>query len=233
MILAGIILIGGAGRSLAFMLMPPPHGTIRNNVVPLLPSSREQVIGPENMAQQPPFYHQTNKLITPQELQEYLRADIMRRCSELTLLGWVGRAYLAVPLLFDFLFPQAFEFEPYSEIAAACFSRPGFFDCTFKEGSIGGAKGIPFRFQIDASGGHGTREATQNGISSPINSVKLVSIGCDLFAFDADRNKGGLSRMNFKDTKDLCETINNDASHKRLMVEAVTDVIFSKLSRKP
>ena len=47
--------------------------------------------------------------------QSYLRADIARRYSELFALGWLGRVYLVVPLLFERLFPAVFDFTPYDD----------------------------------------------------------------------------------------------------------------------
>ena len=44
-----------------------------------------------------------------------LRRDIGRRLDELTLLGWLGRAYLLAPSLVDRLLPALFAFGLYQE----------------------------------------------------------------------------------------------------------------------
>ena len=102
--------------------------------------------------------------------QEMLKADILRRCRELLLLGWLGRAYLIAPLVVDALSPSVFGLTPYSAAAAPCFEdvAAGVRVCTLRESSVGGVKGIPFTLRFE------------RGTGSTDYRVELLGIGCDL-----------------------------------------------------
>ena len=45
--------------------------------------------------------------------QAYLRADIARRYGELFALGWLGRAFLFAPPIFEKLLPAVYNFEAF------------------------------------------------------------------------------------------------------------------------
>ncbi|CAE8722090.1 unnamed protein product [Polarella glacialis] len=164
--------------------------------------------------------------LAPTELQQWLRADIMRRYKELKLLGWLGRAYLAVPFVFKKFLPAIFQLSAYDSNAAACFTRGGCVDCTLREGSgIAGPKGIPFRLMLDMAAEDPKR----------IKEVKLLSIGCDLTREDGEdaaqvTAEGNWSRMSLDAVQEVCDLINTDAPTKRLVVKAITSTIFKKLS---
>lgn len=153
-------------------------------------------------------------------LQDYLRADILRRSSELTLLGWLGRAYLtpARPLL-DALLPRLFELTPYDAGAAACYDDGlGRLDVTLRERSVGGAKGIPFRLELRAG-------------TSGVTAARLLAIGCDLTREDAASAsaEGGAAVMSAGAVDALCESLRG-AAPKRLVVRAIVAAIFTQLA---
>jgi hypothetical protein len=73
--------------------------------------------------------------LEPSVLQDYLRNDILRRGNELIALGWLGRGYVAAPIIFN----NFFRLQSYSNDTAICQSLPGggmMIECTLKESSI-------------------------------------------------------------------------------------------------
>ena len=175
-----------------------------------------------------PFADFSNaKQVSDSDLQQFMRADIMRRYTELTLLGWLGRAYLAIPF-FERLFPQVFALSPYGMNAAACYSGPQFLDCVLKESSVGGPKGIPFRLQFDLAPGCQPSRDT----SFHIEAATLRSIGCDLRRQDAAEatSEGGLERMSEEQVQALSRFINTHTPTKRLVVSTITSTIFKRLA---
>ena len=185
------------------------------------------------------FFNGETEALAEEELQRYLRADIQRRCTELILLGWLGRCYCAAPFIFDQLFPDVFRLVPYSSSAAACFRRPqGVVDVVLKEGSIGGAKGIPFRLRIATVR---SESAAKDAEAVRIESAELLSIGCDLRRAPQETDPRDVedeeevvwTRMNDGEVARLCADINDGvdaAVNKRRVVETITRAIFSKLS---
>ena len=149
-------------------------------------------------------------------LGDALRADIMRRQSELMLLGWLGRATLAVPFVVKAVLPSVFQLTAYDVQAAPCYSREGIVDCTLRESSVGGVKGIPFQLRL---------ETTQAG---SVVGAQLVGVGCDLTA-DALAAKEDEARMDQESVDALVTAVNSDESAKRLIVEAITREIFERL----
>jgi hypothetical protein len=202
------------------------------------------------------FNGETDEL-PPDELQRFLRADIQRRYRELILLGWLGRAYIVAPFLFDKFLPDIFRLSAYAPSAAACLAKPeqGIFDCVLKEGSVGGPKGIPFRLLL--------RTDSSQPVSLPwgrrrIESVTLLNIGCDLrraqettFAagspeeqqwrqqrqrwqqrYDGNSSGDGYEpwqRMGDEEVAALCAAA-GEGGNKRIIVAAITSAIFSGLS---
>ena len=165
--------------------------------------------------------------------QDFLRTDIGRRFSELTALGWLGRAYLTAPQIFELFAPQIFRLEAYDADVPNDLGDL-IFECTLKESSIVG-RGIPFCLRLEME-----REEPTS-----IAAATLISIGCDLkraaataaavAGGDADDCSGG--NANGDDALaararlvDLCERINGERRTKRLVVAAVCSAIFGKLS---
>lgn len=165
-----------------------------------------------------PFNEQAKELLSPLLLQRYLRADILRRYTELTLLGWLGRGYLTVPFLFDRFFPTLFNLTQYRAGTVGCYQGPGVLDCTLKEGTIGGPKGIPFRLILDVEEPSTAR--------FHVKSARLLSIGCDLREGADSVSAKGIG-MSAKGIGAICDSINTDSTTKRLVVEAITSAIFS------
>ena len=162
--------------------------------------------------------------LPPSTLQESLRTDIMRRYTELTLLGWLGRAYLAFPCLWDRFAPTVFELAAYDATAAACFERPGLVDCTLKEGSVGGVKGIPFRLLLETADGDGGEPR--------IVRASLRAIGCDLTREDAATatSEDGATRMSEERVRALLRAVNGDSVTKQLVIGAIVRAVFGKLA---
>ena len=162
--------------------------------------------------------------LPPSTIQDSLRTDILRRYQELTLLGWLGRAYLALPFLWNRIAPTVFELVAYDAQAAACFERPGVVDLTLKEGSVGGVKGIPFRLRL---------ETEDSGRGEPrVVRATLLGIGCDLTREDAAQatSEGGAERMSEESVRALLHVVNDGGATKRLVVGAIVDAVFGKLA---
>lgn len=104
--------------------------------------------------------------MAPAELQAWMRRDIGRRRAELVLLGWLGRAWLAVPALFEALAPAVFRLEPYED-EELVYETSTTVECVLKESSVVG-RGVPIRFRLgrDAQGA--------------VVAAELVAVGCDL-----------------------------------------------------
>jgi len=104
--------------------------------------------------------------MAPAELQAWMRRDIGRRRAELVLLGWLGRAWLAVPDLFEALAPAVFRLERYEDEALA-YETTTAVECVLKESSVVG-RGVPIRLRLgrDAQGA--------------VVAAELVAVGCDL-----------------------------------------------------
>lgn len=139
-------------------------------------------------------------------MQQYLARDMLRRNSELTALGWVGRAYLALPGLFDWAAPQVLRLQPYPDATAPCYERPdGTLDVTLAERSVvGGPKGIPFRLELPRD----------------LTTARVIAIGCDL----APQRSG--APMSDSEVSALCARL-----CKRVVAEAITECVFGKLAR--
>lgn len=152
------------------------------------------------------------------EMQQMLRRDVGRRCTELTLLGWLGRAYLLVPVVFDRWLPTVFELTAYDASGAACYEVPGSIDCTLKEGSVGGVKGIPFHLRL----------LTANDGS--ITGAELLGIGCDLTSEAATGSGERAGRMGVDEVRNLCERLGADAEAKQLVVRAITRAVFGPIA---
>ena len=136
--------------------------------------------------------------------QDFLRADIARRYNELFALGWLGRAYLAAPPLFEKFFPAVFNFTPY--VDSQCVNERNACFVTLMESCVV-ARGIPFHLKLDNDSG-----------------PSLLGIGCDLAAAPADAvqvDEGAAA---------LCERINADGTMKRQIVRAVASTIFRRLN---
>ncbi|KAL3921963.1 MAG: hypothetical protein SGPRY_004725 [Prymnesium sp.] len=186
----------------------------------LLPGRRAELPSAREPSRLTPFRQQL-RLPAPQ-LQTALRTDVMRRQAELMLLGWAGRAYLAAPFAVERIAPSLFQLQAYNQSAAACFERPGKVDCTLREASVGGVKGIPFRLELE------TKNTAQTVVAA-----RLLSIGCDLSREDAAvaTHENGMDRMDNSRVCELVEIINSDKAVKRLIVEAITRAIFGRLPR--
>eukprot|EP00966_Prymnesium_polylepis_P179459 4154928-Prymnesium_polylepis.1 len=149
-------------------------------------------------------------------LGDALRVDILRRQSELMLLGWLGRATLALPFVVKVVLPSVFQLTAYDVQSTPCYSRDGIVDCTLRESSVGGVKGIPFQLRLEMS---------QAG---RVVGVRLVGVGCDLAAaVSAAEDKE--TRMDQQSVDALVTAVNSDESAKRLVVEAITREIFERL----
>lgn len=192
------------------------------------------------------FKGQTDRL-PPHELQRFLRNDIQRRYTELILLGWLGRIYGVIPLLFDRYWPELFELRPYSSTAAACFYTNSSTDgvavyCVLKEGSVGGPKGIPFHLTLRIT--PQLLPLQQLPLSSQpawqschVECVELRSIGCDLMGHSPEEGPAAAGgdgetswkRMGDSEVSDLCASMSR-AENKRVVVAAITRTIFSRLS---
>lgn len=155
--------------------------------------------------------------LAPAIVQSSLQADILRRSSELMALGWMGRAYLVAPWLFDRWFPAVFCLEPYDAADAAARTYrveddETLIECTLRESSVI-ARGIPFRLQIRTS------EDQRS-----VESVTLIGIGCDLFGVcTAGDFLPGINAT------DLLATINTETDTKQLVVRSIVHTIFERL----
>ena len=177
----------------------------------------------------PPLFPDHLSAIDQAQSQQMLRADIGRRVSELIALGWLGRAYLALPILFRVLLPQLFLLETYDDTAIGFRSRPTtsdsgaasvIYELTLMESSIV-SRGIPFRLALEAE------EANPRKITA----ARLVSLGCDLDAAPTTSAPSTpTSESQTPLAQALCEAINNEAATKRMVVTAVVDAIFRELS---
>jgi hypothetical protein len=103
--------------------------------------------------------------IKPSVLQDWLREDILRRSKELIALGWLGRAYITAPIVFNKVFPTLFRLQSYNDTALSTILPDGktVIDCTLKESSIL-SRGIPIRLLFLMR-------------DVKIESVKLLGIG--------------------------------------------------------
>lgn len=133
--------------------------------------------------------------------------DISRRYTELFLLGWLGRAYLVAPPLFQKFAPAVFRFTPYDD--SQVFERDGARYVTLMESSVV-ARGIPFHLKLDDD-----------------DEPSLLGIGCDISAATAQVE---LATGTTEAATRLCERINADASVKRRVVRAVSSTIFRRLT---
>lgn len=158
--------------------------------------------------------------VSEPDLQAALRLDVERRLTELTLLGWLGRAYLAAPFLFEKAFPSVFRLEPY-ENSTSTVGKQGV-ELTLRESSVV-QRGIPFCLQL----------ATTGDSESSITDAALLGIGCDLraaAAAAAATTTPSASADRIPSADALCARIQGDRSTKRLVVRAITAAIFGKLS---
>ncbi len=152
-----------------------------------------------------------------EQMQHMLRRDIQRRYDELTALGWLGRVWLAVPLVFDVLWPNLFKLDAFEPAVAPCYRRDdGRMLCTFKESSVL-ARGIPFHFELETDGGVITR-ATLLGIGPDLCGETAVASGWV-----------GDSRMDEASVEKVCRAIQANRGVKRLLVLAVVSTIFQRL----
>lgn len=143
--------------------------------------------------------------------QSYLRADIARRYSELFALGWLGRVYLVVPLLFERLFPAVFDFTPYDDSRVD--ERGAGIVVTLKESSVV-ARGIPFHFKLAEDA-----------------EPALAGIGCDLASATESVSDSAVERAaTMRAATTLCNHINTERSMKRRVVHAVSRTIFERLT---
>ena len=152
------------------------------------------------------------------EMQQMLRRDVGRRCTELTLLGWLGRAYLLAPWAFDRWLPTVFELTVYDASAALCYELPGSIDCTLKEGSVGGVKGIPFHLRLLTAD------------DGSITGAQLLGIGCDLTSEAATGADERAGRMGVDEVAGLCERLGADAEAKQQVVRAITRAVFGPIA---
>ncbi len=135
---------------------------------------------------------------------------------ELFLLGWLGRAWLALPFLFDALFPSVFRLQSYEPSAVKCFQQTGQVTCTLKEISVV-PRGIPFRFNI----------STHKNDWTVITSASLVGIGPDL---TTQPNVHDMRQMIEEELVTLCDHINSNRASKRILVTAIVSTIFERLT---
>lgn len=143
--------------------------------------------------------------------QSYLRADIARRYSELFALGWLGRCYLVVPLLFERLFPAVFDFTPYDDSRVDESGTEIF--VTLKESSVV-ARGIPFHLKL-----------------SDDAEPALAGIGCDLASATESVSDSAVERVaTLRAATTLCNHINTERSLKRRVIRAVSQTIFERLT---
>lgn len=153
----------------------------------------------------------------PSSLQDYLRSDILRRSKELIALGWLGRAYTTVPIVFNSFLPSLFRLQSYND-ESLCTSIPiprggMIVDCTLKESSII-SRGIPIRLRLFMD-------------NDRIESVKLLGIGCDV-KVDSKGNDEKVVSTPMNATH-FCDSINMNAVNKKLVVKAITSSIFRNI----
>mmetsp|Transcript_17986 Transcript_17986/g.46607 ORF Transcript_17986/g.46607 Transcript_17986/m.46607 type:complete len:313 (-) Transcript_17986:53-991(-) len=160
---------------------------------------------------------------TEPSLQRMLATDIGRRNQELTALAWLGRAYLAVPFIFDALFPAVFNLDIYDDDVSLRYEggpRDGIVECTLKESSVV-ARGIPLRLRFSLS-------------DERVSRAVLLGIGCDLkraAASGADLH--GVACLSTAESRRLCDQINTDQEMRQLVVRAIVDTVSRKLARVP
>jgi hypothetical protein len=156
---------------------------------------------------------------------DWLRADIARRYGELFALGWLGRAYLFAPPVFEAAFPAVFRLESYEDGTAVQVDEDGAIDVTLRESSVV-QRGIPFRLRLET--------ADDGGSVRSIQSASLRGIGCDVVR--AARGASGQTLSSSEATTvpttadSLCDQINGDRRTKRLVVRAIASTIFRRLS---
>jgi len=151
--------------------------------------------------------------VPPAELQPMLRRDIGRRYSELLALGWLGRAYSAIPSVFQMVLPAVFQLEPYDEESS--YERAGVVRCTLRESSVV-TRGVPLHFILQTDVGPAWR----------IRSATLLGIGCDL---RTGPGEGDAAEMSGAAVRALCDEINTDGPTKKLLVDAIVEAVFGKL----
>ena len=139
--------------------------------------------------------------------QAYLRADIARRYGELFALGWLGRAFLFAPPIFEKLLPAVYNFEAFDIGARAV---PDGVEVTLRESSIV-QRGIPFKLRLQVK-------------DDAVQSATLLGIGCDVLTAAADGDDG------LEDSDALCDLVNGDRQSKRRVVEAIASTIFERLA---
>eukprot|EP00802_Teleaulax_amphioxeia_P023311 Tamp_23867.p1 GENE.Tamp_23867~~Tamp_23867.p1 ORF type:complete len:241 (-),score=39.32 Tamp_23867:93-815(-) len=171
-----------------------------------------------------------------------LRRDISRRYVELIALGWLGRAWLAAPFLFDALLPPVFNLQGYESAVAPCYRSGRRILCTLKEASVV-ARGIPFRLALHSSAtatsSSSTAITTATSSSTAIttaaataasdysfSAATLMGIGPDLGASPVP----DAEQMSTAEVAALCEHINTDRSQKRLVISAIVRTIFQRLT---
>jgi hypothetical protein len=154
--------------------------------------------------------------IKPSVLQNWLREDILRRSKELIALGWLGRAYITAPVIFNKVFPSLFRLQSYNDTALSTKLPDGktIVDCTLKESSIL-ARGIPIRLLF-----------LMNDVN--IESVKLLGIGPNVKGEVKDNNDNSVTYTPLNPTL-LCESININTINKKLVVKAITSGIFNNI----
>ena len=155
--------------------------------------------------------------VSREQMQGMMRRDIQRRYDELTALGWLGRVWLAAPLVFDVLWPNLFKLDAFEPAVAPCYRRDdGRMLCTLKESSVL-ARGIPFHFVLETDG-------------AAITRADLLGIGPDLCGVTAVA--GGwadASRMDDASVQNLCNAIQTNRAVKQLLVLAIVSTIFRRL----
>jgi len=155
------------------------------------------------------------------ELQAMLREDIQRRLSELILLGWLGRAFLAVPFLFARFAPSVFHLDLYEgegELCVFTSDTSGAIECTLRESSVV-SRGIPVRLRIEPVAG---------ADADDVGRISLVGVGCDVL--DAVRgDKDTRVPLSHSEAEALAARLARPSTKKRL-VRAVSSTIFDRLS---
>ena len=161
-------------------------------------------------------------VLSAEDIQAALRADIRRRRTELILLGWLGRAYCAAQPIFEVLRPSFFRLDAYDD-APGCATADGTgrtLSVTLKESSIVG-RGIPLSLEVRTGLGPGL----------DLRSVRLVGIGCECPPAAGRGGAGGAAQSSPTVSEALCRHLNEDRRAKGAFVSAIASDIFSRLAR--
>jgi hypothetical protein len=166
--------------------------------------------------------------LEPSEVQEWLVRDIGRRRAELVALGWLGRAYLAVPALFQLLAPRVFELQLYEahgdsgRLEELVYATDETVDCVLAEGSVV-QRGVPLRLRLMRAPTAGGGQPWTYGGSWA--SAELLAVGCDL----TPEWPQGARLIDGPAARSLCQQLNADRSAKRLIVRAIVRAVFEEL----